>query len=123
ALEVTLGIEAFALARNFRRVVARVEARNASDTTLTLFDRSPGARDVEPTGTHRTDPCNDDSSHDRRPPPGTRGPAAPAPRGDLLYVLLNVLDRVADGRNLLGVLIWDIDLELLFECENELDDG
>jgi hypothetical protein len=43
-----------------------------------------------------------------------------------LYVLLrrlDVADRVADRLDALGVLLGDLDLELLLEREHELDDG
>src|SRR5258708_25502908 len=39
----------------------------------------------------------------------------------LLSVLLDVVDRVLHGPDLLGVLVGDVDFERLFEREHELD--
>ena len=41
----------------------------------------------------------------------------------LTLVLLDVRNRVADGADLLGVLVGNVDLELLFEREHQLHDG
>ena len=38
-----------------------------------------------------------------------------------LRVLLDVLDGVADGDDLLGVLVRDLDVELLLEGHHQLD--
>src|SRR6478672_5572897 len=40
----------------------------------------------------------------------------------LLRVRFDVVDGVPDGLDLLGVLVRDLDLELLFEREHQLDD-
>ena len=44
-----------------------------------------------------------------------------ASRG-LLGVSLDVVDGVSDGLDFLGVLVGDLDLELLFERQHQLDD-
>src|SRR2546425_8179319 len=55
-----------------------------------------------------------------------RGVSAPMPvtttrRGSTaLRVVLDVLDRVADGHDLLGVLVRDLDVEMLLEGHDEL---
>jgi hypothetical protein len=38
-------------------------------------------------------------------------------------VFLDVFDRVADGSNLFRVLVGDINFELLFERQHQLDDS
>src|SRR5213596_3192041 len=54
------------------------------------------------------------------------GVSAPSPvtttrRGStILGVVLDVLDGVADGRDLLGVLVRDLDVEVLLEGHDEL---
>src|SRR2546425_1176942 len=41
-------------------------------------------------------------------------------RGHRLRVVLDVLDRVADGHDLLGILVGDLDVEVLLEGHDEL---
>ena len=37
-------------------------------------------------------------------------------------MLFDVIDRVLHGRDLLGVVVRNLDVELFFECHDELDD-
>ena len=69
---------------------------------------------------HRPEPGHDDpclaAVRSHRPPPASLAPRTPG----VLGVLLDVLDRVADRRDLLGVLVGDLDVELLLERHHEL---
>ncbi len=57
-----------------------------------------------------------------RPGERARSQAEPRARGRYFFgVLLDVVDCVLDGADLLGVLVRNVDLEGLLERENELD--
>src|SRR5262245_5533341 len=57
-------------------------------------------------------------------PPG-RGAAARRatgrPAGDLAQLARDVLHGIADGHDLLGIFVRDVDLELVLELHHELD--
>src|SRR3954463_5745362 len=45
----------------------------------------------------------------------------PAQRGSLLQVRADVIDRLLDCRDLLGVVVWNLGFEFLFQRHHELD--
>ena len=64
-------------------------------------------------GSQRMDVRNRPKDRGRRP--STGDPRAP------LLPLLKVLDRFPNGRDLLGILVGDLQIELLLEGHHELD--
>src|SRR4051812_43656840 len=97
-------------------------------TTLSMENRC-SLKDVRGTSNladRRTDPYPQASEQTRDARQSPKRPVgAPARSGArllLLRVLLDVVDRVLDRADFLGVLVRDVDLEGLFEGENELDE-
>src|ERR1039457_6285475 len=91
-----------------RRKLSGVEARDGSDTRDAPEQRSPGFLGADP---HRGD----------QPDAGHRYPAWHG--HSLLRARLDVVDHVADGLDLLGILIGNFQVEGLFNRQHELDDG
>src|SRR5574342_865370 len=83
-----------------------------------------------PTGLSRPSPVITTRRCDMLPPPlrsSARTPRGPAPRQPrpappLLLVGVDVVDGVLDGLDVLGLLVGDLDLELLLHGHHQLDD-
>src|SRR5207245_1514795 len=92
------------LAGDARRVAVGIELRDRPHARPSLQERGPELVRGIADRRERPEPGDDDPSGAHR-----------------LRVLLDVLDRVADGHDLLGVLVGNLDVEVLLEGHHELD--
>src|ERR1017187_2802049 len=101
-------VPTFDLAGDSHAKLGAVEPGDGADTAFACKEGSPRLARPDAEGRDEADTGDDDALHDRA--------------WLLLSVLLDVIDGVLHRANLLGVLVGDVDLEGLFEGENELDE-
>ena len=95
-----------------------VEVRDRADAGLAGEQPLPRLVGADADGRDEPDAGDDDPAcHVRSLLPRT------AARSRVIWRALDVVDRVPDGPDLLGVLVGDLDLELLLERQHQLDDG
>src|SRR5262249_1161390 len=104
-------------AADLGRQVGDVEGLNAANAGFAVDEPLPGRFHAAPQRRDQTHAGDYDASHES--PPSRSAKAGSAACG--LLVLLDVIDRVLDGGDLLGGVIGDLAAEFFLEGHHELD--
>src|SRR5438067_923293 len=118
------GVESLDLTGDAARQILRVEARDGPYATLAGDRRLPRLLRADPQRGDQPDAGDDDSAFDsvHASLNGSRGSGKPPAAARLFLVLVDEVDGVLDGLDVLGFLVRDLHLELLFHRHHQLDD-